>query len=174
MHRAVREYCQCIKRRFPDYFKGKRVLDCGSLDINGNNRYLFENCRYTGIDIVEGKNVDYVTRVHDFNDSGFDVIITTEMLEHDEYLGFTIHSMFAMLKPGGLLLITAAGNGREEHGTAKMHPGDSPLTHDYYKNLTVNDFAENLVLDEFSVYEISYQNTDIRFFGIKKGNNGKN
>lgn len=174
MHRAVKEYCLGIKHRFPAYFTKKKVIDCGSLDINGNNRYLFDSCRYIGVDIVAGKNVEIVSRVHLLQDDQlYDVVISTEMLEHDEYLPHTLAKMFSILKPGGLMILTAAGFGREEHGTHKMHPGDSPQTHDYYKNLTIEDFATNLKLEEFSIWEISHQNTDIRFFGIKKGNNGK-
>jgi len=40
-----------------DFFKSKKVLDVGSGDINGNNRYLFENCIYTGNDVIQAKNV---------------------------------------------------------------------------------------------------------------------
>jgi hypothetical protein len=32
------------KNILPDFFINKRVLDVGSGDINGNNRFLFENC----------------------------------------------------------------------------------------------------------------------------------
>lgn len=46
------EFCTRIKNKFPDFFKNKNVLDVGSLDINGNNRYLFQNCSYTGVDVA--------------------------------------------------------------------------------------------------------------------------
>ena len=48
-------FCIKVKNMFPSYFKNIDVLDVGSLDLNGSNRYLFENCRYTGIDIGPGK-----------------------------------------------------------------------------------------------------------------------
>src|SRR3954470_10882706 len=53
-------FCQRVKALLPQHFTGKRVLDCGALDINGNNRYLFTDCEYTGIDVVGGPNVDIV------------------------------------------------------------------------------------------------------------------
>jgi 2-polyprenyl-3-methyl-5-hydroxy-6-metoxy-1,4-benzoquinol methylase len=54
-----------------------------------------------GIDIVEGKNVDIVTRVHEFKtDFQFDCVISTEMLEHDEFFAASLNAMFNCTKPG--------------------------------------------------------------------------
>lgn len=168
MHKEVKRFCLSIKNQFPHFFNQSDVLDCGSLDINGNNRYLFNNCNYLGIDIAPGKNVDIVTRVHEFNaDCQFDCVISTEMLEHDEFFADSLNNMFHRTKPGGLLLITAAGFGREEHGTNAAKPEDSPLTCDYYRNIDVIMLLQGLDLTKFSWYTISYFNTDIRFAGIK-------
>jgi SAM-dependent methyltransferase len=169
MHKSVQRYCEAIRRRYPAFFNSKAVLDCGSLDINGNNRYLFHGGTYTGIDIVQGRNVDVVGRVHLYNPSRqFDVVISTEMLEHDQFFPETLAAMFRLLKPGGLLLITAAGYGRREHGTTATSPADSPLTNDYYHNITPADIVSNLPLESFTEWNISYQPHDIRFYGIKK------
>jgi SAM-dependent methyltransferase len=172
MHKNVRLFCELIKKHFPNYFTGVNVLDCGCLDINGNNRYLFESSNYIGIDIVHGRNVDFVTKVHEF-DPGyfFDVVISTEMLEHDCNFHLSLKKMVQLTKPGGLLLLTAAGTGREEHGTHTKTPQDSPLTHDYYQNVTALMFASAFDLElecQFSWFEISYLGTDIRFAGIKR------
>jgi SAM-dependent methyltransferase len=143
MHNRVKSFCLQVKDLFPDAFKNKNVLDCGSLDINGSNRYLFEGCRYHGIDIVQGPNVDTVTRVHDFLPGElevFDTIISTAMLEHDEHWDRSMHRMTELLKPGGIMIITAAGYNRPEHGTSDHSPKDSPLTHGYYNNLTPEYF----------------------------------
>jgi hypothetical protein len=121
-----------------------------------------------GIDIAAGKNVDIVTRVHEFKtDFQYDCVISTEMLEHDEFFAESLNTMFNCTKPGGLLLITAAGFGRAEHGTNSSKPEDSPLTRDYYRNIDVNMLLQGLDLTKFSWYTISYFNTDIRFAGIK-------
>ncbi len=168
MHKEVKRFCLSVKYEHPGFFKNTSVLDCGSLDINGNNRYLFDNCNYIGIDIVKGKNVDIVTRVHEFKtDFQFDCVISTEMLEHDEFFADSLNIMFNLISPGGLLLITAAGYGREEHGTHKIKPEDSPLTRDYYKNVDVPMLLQRLDLTKFNWYTISYFKTDIRFAGIK-------
>ncbi len=169
MHKEVKEFCEGIKRRFPEYFRDKDVLDCGSLDINGNNRYLFSNCRYLGIDICVGKNVDVVTPVHLFKTlERFDVIISTEMLEHDSNWSRSLMNMFRLLNFDGLLIFTAAGTNRPVHGTSNENPWDSPKTNDYYQNITVDMIVEALDFNEFSWFEISYLGTDIRFAGIKR------
>lgn len=169
MHKEVRKFCENIKKRFPEKFKNKCILDCGSLDINGNNRYLFHGGQYKGIDICEGKNVDVIGPVHRYQpETCFDVVISTEMLEHDVNWLKSLQNMFAVLNKGGLLLFTAAGTNRPEHGTTIHHPGDSPLTHDYYQNITAEMIIEALDLNRFSWFEISYIGTDIRFAGIKR------
>jgi hypothetical protein len=43
-HQAQQDFCNSVRQLFPDHFRGKTVLDVGSLDINGNNRYLFTDC----------------------------------------------------------------------------------------------------------------------------------
>lgn len=169
MHKNVRLFCELIKKHFPQYFTRVNVLDCGSLDINGNNRYLFESSIYTGIDIVDGANVDFVTNVHQFYPAWtYDVVVSTEMLEHDRNFQLSLQTMFRLTRSGGLLLFTAAGTGRPEHGTTDHHPKDSPLTHNYYQNITARMIIAALNLDQFSWFEISYLGTDIRFAGIKR------
>ena len=169
MHRECKKYCQSVAQRFPEKFTGKTVLDCGSLDINGNNRYLFTNCNYTGIDICKGPNVDIVTSVSHFHPPHpFDVVISTEMLEHDRHLSLSLPAMFDLLRPGGLLLLTAAGIDRKEHGTFNFDPQSSPATNDYYSPVLASHLTYFLNLEKFSWYELSYFNTDIRFSGIKR------
>jgi|SRR5665647_2005889 len=169
MHAEVKKYCESVKQRFPDYFTDKAVLDCGSLDINGNNRYLFEKCSYIGIDICKGPNVDIIAQVHQFCVGQiYDVVISTEMLEHDCHCKNSLLNMCYLTKHSGLLMFTAAGTGRAEHGTTERLPDDSPETHDYYCNITAQMITEALNLDLFSWFEISYIDTDIRFAGIKR------
>ena len=168
MHIAVKIFFNWIKAQYPNYFQNVDVLDCGSLDINGNNRFLFSEYRYTGIDIVDGKNVDVVTKIHDFHpNKQYDIVISSEMLEHDIHYGKSLENMFALTKTRGLLLITAAGKDRKEHGTTRSIPKDSPLTNDYYMNVTVEMLLQGLDLSKFSWFNISYVVDDIRFAGIK-------
>lgn len=193
-HKEQRQFCREIKRRFPSHFKKANVVDVGSYDINGSNRELFgwfnRPNMYIGIDIVDGKNVNIVGRAHEvlpdlqpFLQQSFrqkkgnklywpiDIVISTEMLEHDEYWRWSLVAMYDVLRPGGLLLITAGGDGRPEHGTYRDHPDCSPLTNHYYMNIS-NDMFES-VLDRTLLFKETImrqdsRNNDFQFAGIKK------
>ena len=184
-HTEQRNFCKSVKAKYPDFFKNKKVLDIGSLDINGSNRDLFENCDYTGLDVGEGKNVDIISIGHLFNgpDNHFDTIISTEVFEHDMFYEETIKNVMRMLKPGGLFLFTCGAPGRPEHGTRRCGAFCAPLLlevseewADYYKNLTPNDFK---VISKFNetfpdcYFEIKDTDieipSDLYFYGIKDG-----
>lgn len=179
MHTLQKNFSESVKSYFPIYFNKIKVLDCGSLDINGNNRYLFQDCDYLGIDIGTGKNVDIVSTIHEFDypDNFFDTIISTECFEHDMYYDKSLINICRLLKKNGLLLFTCATVGRREHGTTKMGAKFSPLTSsisiwsDYYKNLEEKDIREVIDIDQmFSQYEFKVDKIacDLYFWGIKK------
>lgn len=181
-HRQQQNFCKKIKEKYPDFFINKKVLDIGSLDVNGNNRFLFNNCDYLGIDIAEGKNVDKVSLGHLFDapDNFYDVIISTEVFEHDMFYEKTIQNIIRMLKPGGMFLFTCASLGRKEHGTIKSDGSFSaPLLKkvsaewaNYYKNLQEDDIRNILGFNENfpdGYFEYDVNSGDLYFFGIKGG-----
>jgi len=157
-------------------FVDKDVLDSGSLDINGNNRYLFEKCRYTGIDIGYGKNVDIKTMTHKFRPGKeYDVVMSTEQFEHDKYWRESAKRCVELTKQGGLFMFTCALEGRPEHGTEKNHPGTSPFSHklfsNYYENRVAQDFKDLPWWKDAFVMSGFHENTDnldLYFWGIKK------
>lgn len=176
-HKEQREYCEKIRDLYPQYFAGVDVLDCGSLDINGNNRYLFTNNSYIGIDVGEGENVNVVTPIHKYDApyESFDFIISTECFEHDQHYKESLLNICGMLKSGGMFLFTCATTGRAEHGTKRTSPEDAPLLSgewgDYYKNLTEEDIREAIPVDKiFSDYkfEVDDKHKDLNFYGIKR------
>jgi len=167
-HVEQQKFCNAIKLLKPSAFKNVNVLDVGSLDINGNNRYLFEGGFYLGLDIVAGKNVDVVSPIVGFNSTRlFDTIISTEMLEHDKDWKASLGAMYALLVQGGFLLITCATTGRKEHGTSKNEPMTSPGTLDWYKNISLEEFEEALPRQWFSEYFLRKKGTDLQFYGVK-------
>jgi autotransporter strand-loop-strand O-heptosyltransferase len=185
VHNEQRAFCEKVKEKYPNYFKNKKVLDIGSLDINGNNRTLFENSTYIGLDLDEGKNVDTIGigHLYDAPNEYFDTIISTEVFEHDMFYEKTIENIIRMLKPGGLFLFTCAAPGRPEHGTRRTGGFDAPLLikiseewADYYKNLTESDVrkARNFNV-HFPDGHFEYRNLDMEipgdlyFYGIKGG-----
>ena len=186
MHQQARDFSLFVKNILLDYFINKRVLDVGSGDINGNNRFLFENCEYNGNDVIEAPNVTLVSKTKDlpFQDNTFDTIISTECFEHDPEYKESILKIYNMLKPGGLFCFTCASTDRAEHGTRRTTPYDSYGTignledmTDYYKNLTEIDLNEVLPLNKlFSLWDTyyNYEGKDLYFIGIKKGNSNLN
>lgn len=184
-HQHQQEFCLKVKNKYPEYFKNKKVLDIGSLDINGNNRVLFEDCNYLGLDVGMGKNVDYISVGHLFEgpDNYYDTIISTEVFEHDMFYEDTIKNIMRMLKPGGLFLFTCAAPGRDEHGTRRTGGWCAPLLlqiseewSDYYKNLTDTDFKKINGFNEcfpdgvFELYEYYVDRPcDLYFYGFKGG-----
>lgn len=179
-HPEQRKLCMSVRARFPHFFNGCSVLDVGSLDINGANRYLFDNCSYVGIDIAAGKNVDIISLCHEFNPPRFsyDTVISTECFEHDRHWRLSIKNIVEnLVRPRGFFIFTCATNGREEHGTRRSKGYQSPFTSvrdeewsDYYQNLNENDIREAIDLNSnFSSYgfEVDNMHHDLLFWGIK-------
>ncbi|MDX1604483.1 MAG: methyltransferase domain-containing protein [Salinimicrobium sediminis] len=171
MHKEQKAFCNKVKFLYPDKFRDKLVYDFGSYDVNGNNRYLFTDCEYIGIDIHKGKNVDVVCPAHKLDFGQCDVVISTEMLEHDKHWKESLNNMIQHLEPGGLMIITCATDGRKEHGTRRTTRRDSPATLDYYHNIGEQEFEEVMQREEnfeMSVLEVDTTRGDLYFYGIKK------
>ena len=100
----------------------KRMLEVGSMDLNGTVRMIaevFHPSEYIGIDLEPGKCVDLVLDVKDivekFGENSFDVVICSEMLEHVEYWRTAVNNMKRVLKPGGHIYITTRSYGFGYH-----------------------------------------------------------
>jgi SAM-dependent methyltransferase len=170
-HLEQRQFFESVRELYPQFFNNVRVLDCGSLDVNGNLKEFFIDSDYTGVDIVTGKNVDIVSKVHelDFKDESFDVVVSAEMLEHDEYWEQSLKKMYSLARSGGLIAISCAGENRPEHGTLRSN-GQEWGTGDYYKNLTPKDLKKVLKKSMFNDWKFS-ENHDVHdtyFVGIKR------
>jgi hypothetical protein len=171
------QYCLKIKSAYPDRFDNCSVLDIGSLDINGNNRHLFSNYSYVGVDIGPGNNVDVICKGHEYkSDKQFDIVISTECFEHDKFYEDTISNAISLTKSGGMFLFTCATTGRAEHGTrnsgsAWASPHSNIEFEDYYKNLTQEDVEKiegfKSAFSEYS-FETNEHSKDLYFYGIKK------
>lgn len=183
MHIEAKQFLEWARAQFPEFFSGDRsVLDVGSGDINGNNRYLFDAaCKYVGNDVTNGPNVTIVSPTKDlpFRDEHFDLVISSECFEHDPQFEESIANIYRMLKPGGLFVFTCASTGRPEHGTRRTQPADSFGSResvdgftDHYKNITVDDLNAVQPLGEvFSTWNSFYDEShcDLFFWGVKRG-----
>jgi SAM-dependent methyltransferase len=149
-HPAQHRFLSKIKAEFPAFFSGGRVLEIGSLNINGSVRAHFHADEYVGLDVGPGPGVDVVCEGQKFDapDGAFDVEISAECLEHNQYWSETLQNMFRLCREGGLVLMTCALRGRPEHGTRQSSPQDAPLIErDYYKNLESSDVQNALDLN---------------------------
>lgn len=106
---------------------GKKVLEVGSLDVNGSPRWLIEllaPASYIGVDMRPGPKVDQICAasalIATFGVESFDVVVSTEMLEHAEDWRGAVSNMKRVLVPGGLLLVTTRSPGFPQHD----YPGD--------------------------------------------------
>lgn len=170
MHSAVKKFIKQVRKRNTQFFIAKKVLEVGSLNINGSPRKYFWFCNYWGLDLGDGKGVDMVCPIRSFKQPlAYDVVISTEMLEHDKSYKESLRQMYENLKHGGLFILTCAAPNREEHGTSRQKSADSPFTNDWYRNISIEDFSEVLPPELFTSYTIEYRRNqeDLMFWGRK-------
>jgi SAM-dependent methyltransferase len=176
-HTTQVDFVKKITNFYPKHFKKIRMLEVGSLNINGTIRDFFSECEYVGYDVGKGECVDKVyDGIHfDEPDNYFDTVGSCNCFEHNPHWVSNFRDMHRMLKPNGLIFISVPTTGNPVHGTKKIDPEASPLTlnlsWEYYKNLTEADFRENFDLDSmFSHYEFDTHDDpyDLYFFGFKK------
>ena len=115
MHQQVVEFLGMCADRWPAYFSKTDVLEIGSMNINGTPRHHFTDCNYLGVDWRNGPDVDLISFGHDVQ-GDFDVVISTETLEHDAYWQDTLDAMHSrLLRNPGLLIVTTAAFSRDKH-----------------------------------------------------------
>jgi SAM-dependent methyltransferase len=137
--------------------RAKSVLEVGSMNVNGSLRghvlSLAPSC-YVGVDFMAGDGVDVICNAsfleQRFGKDSFDVVISTEMLEHAEDWRSAISAMKSVLRPGGILLLTARGPGFPLHG----------YPHDWHR-FTVQDFRRM-----FADFEICVLKDDPQHPGV--------
>lgn len=173
MHTQVRTFIESCKSNYPTYFRNQRVLEMGSYNVNGSPRTHFTDCDYTGVDIHEGPGVDVVALAHEYTDDlPYDVIVSTEMLEHDPHWRLSIHNMCQLLRPGGALILTCATTPRNPHGTEAYPDGTGlygPDPH-YYRNLTAQEVASKVQSEGFHTWvQTNNMHGDIYLWAIKQG-----
>lgn len=142
MHPTVEDFTKRVVRERGLNSSENRVLIVGSYDVNGSVRPYFDKCDVIGIDLAEGPGVDHVIDAHDllgpysleklfgFGNPvrPFDIIVCTEMLEHDSAFWETLHNIGVLLRPGGYLILTARGS--RPDGTAMP---EHAYPDDYYR-----------------------------------------
>ena len=135
---------QWVKKAKEDFIKSPgRVLEIGSLDVNGGIRHFFSDAEeYIGIDMKKGSGVDKVMAAKDiltvFGEESFNTILCLEMLEHDIAFWHTLDNIKKVLKKGGILLISTPTFGFPLH----RYPKDYfRFGVDAYKEMIFKDFS---------------------------------
>ena len=98
---------------YDDEIRDKMVLEVGSRVVLGSLRPFIESRhpdKYVGIDIVDGTGVDVICdaeRLLDrFQVGSFDVVVSTELLEHVRDWKKAISNIKHVCRSGGIILIT--------------------------------------------------------------------
>jgi len=102
---------------------GKRVLEIGALNFNGSVRSAITQHTpesHLGTDISIGPGVDDVCNVVElarkYGREQFDLVICTEVLEHVRDWQAAVSNIKAVMRPGGVLLLTTRSKGFPYHG----------------------------------------------------------
>lgn len=135
-----------------------RVLDLGGRDVNGTvHDLLHPDCAITVLDQFEHPSVDIVAdcRAWRASERAWDLVVSTEMLEHvDDWRGILAAAASALV-PDGHLLLTCASIGRPEHGQSG---GPAPLPGEHYGNVSATDLGVALA-GLFSEHSVTYNPT---------------
>lgn len=102
--------------------RGKRIIEVGSYDVNGSLRPILESwgpAEYIGVDIQKGPGVDIVCNaeklVEKFGRERFDVVLSTELLEHARNWKTVISNIKNVCAPNGLIVVTTRSYGFGYH-----------------------------------------------------------
>jgi SAM-dependent methyltransferase len=118
-----------INLRDEDIYK-KRVLEVGSFNHNGGLRSYVESrnpAAYVGTDITPGPGVDVICDAEKLQDKfekhSFDIVISTEVIEHTKNWPEVVSNMKNVCRPGGIILVTTRSGGFPVHN----------YPHDYWR-----------------------------------------
>lgn len=146
------------------------VLDLGGRNINGSPRRLFPSATaYRCLDVRPGLGVDIVADAGSWTpDSLYDVVLSTECLEHAANWRDIVGVAFSALRSGGRFIVTAAGPGRPVHSAVdgrlnRLQPGE------HYANIGARELSDALLDAGFIGVEVeqSLDPCDVRGVGSK-------
>lgn len=161
LSRVVRE------RVLPAVPSPPTVLEVGSYDVNGSCRPLFSGAIYVGVDRIPGPGVDVVTDIADLHATEqFDVAVSTETLEHMPAPVALLLAAHRALRPGGLLVLTAAADPRLPH---RCDGSEGNLRGEHYANIHPTDLRHLLTRSGFLTLELEHdaQHGDVYALAVK-------
>lgn len=104
---------------------GMVVVDVGGKNVNGSMRPHFENqgVTYVSVDMEAHPSVDIVTLPNQplpFEDASVDIVLSSSCFEHDPVFWVTFKELCRIVKPNGIIYISAPSNGQYHR-----FPGDN-------------------------------------------------
>lgn len=158
MHDSVRRWMQQQATwLFANYHLdvATRVLEAGALNVNGGVRDLFETHvnYYVGLDEFKGPGVDLQFPIEHasviFREHAFDLVISTEMLEHADRWQQALMAMKGLTSVDGRILLTTRSPG------FPYHPGDVMAPYEdlwrFTPELIEQAFSGDCAIEELSV-----------------------
>lgn len=165
MHAEVLQWVDYAFKSHSRKSSDVRVLEFGSLDINGSVRSILQpvSALYVGVDMQAGPGVDVVEDATMYqSDEKFDVVVCCEVFEHTHAWREIIDNAYDFLVEGGLFIATMAGEGRRPHSAIDENP---IRDWEYYAN--VGAWELNRALRNFSDHGVDYLNMDLRCWAVK-------
>lgn len=141
-----------------------RVVEAGSFNVNGSVRDWAEHnlcVDYIGVDLSGQRGyVDVIADAHllPFRDGAFDVVISTEVLEHVRDWRSVVDEIKRVLRVGGLLVVTTRSPGFPLHS----------YPYDYWR-FTLSDFKA--IFADMRALRLVEDPEDpgVFFAGVKRG-----
>jgi SAM-dependent methyltransferase len=144
-----------------------RVLELGSMDVNGGLRDTFQNdaVEYVGVDFENGPGVDIVLDSAyslPFDSNSFDIVVASSVFEHTEFFWITILEIFRVLKSHGLFYMNAPSNGEFHRFPVdcwRFYPDSGValnkwLLHNKYNSLMLESFTADQILDQWNDFVV--------------------
>lgn len=129
-------------------------LDLGGRDVNGTVHGLFPEVKWTVLDIEPHPSVDIVADVTTWQPEGeYDIVLSTEAIEHIAAWPRIIQAGHAVLRPGGYMIVTGGSTGRGPHsctGVVPVPPGE------HYGNVSPDDLERVARDTGFSDINVEY------------------
>lgn len=115
MHHSALKIGEIFFNTYASNLVAGRVIDLGSQDINGSLKQVCpDRFEYLGVDFVPGRGVDIVLTdpyVLPFESNIADIVVCSSVFEHVEFFWVLFLEVMRVLKPTGLLYLSAPSNG---------------------------------------------------------------
>lgn len=130
-------------------------IDLGGADHNGSARGWFRgDVTWDVVDLVPQPGVTIVGNLHTLTGDGtYDLVLCTEVLEHDRDWRDVLRVAYDHLTIGGVLLLTCASYGRQPHGATGA---PAPAKGEWYANIQHKALEEALTGQGFTDVKVTY------------------